>query len=120
MRNSTKESVEALRNLFPDIVVLANSKNLGYAEGFNTGIRYAYEKGADYFFILNNDTVIDKNALSALVSVAQIDDKIGFVSGKVFWYDRRNTLQTVGKQSHPITLVGEHVGAGEEDNGMYD
>ncbi|MFX0195699.1 MAG: glycosyltransferase family 2 protein [Candidatus Hodarchaeota archaeon] len=117
---STDGSVEVLSDLFPHIVVLASSTNLGYAEGFNTGIRYAYERGADYFFILNNDTVIDRKALSALVSVAETDNKIGFVSGKVFLYGYKNMLQTVGKQLHPITLVGKHLGAREEDNGMYD
>ncbi len=39
-------------------MVIENGRNLGYAEGFNAGLKYAYEHGADYFLILNNDTVV--------------------------------------------------------------
>lgn len=114
-------SVEYLKEKFGDkIHIVANEKNLGYSEGFNSGINYGMERGAHYFLIVNNDTKIDKEALTELVRVAETDPKIGFVSGKVYFYDRPEVIQTVGKRSHPITLVGPHVGAGEVDKGQYD
>jgi GT2 family glycosyltransferase len=117
---STDGSVPLLREMFPDITVIQNKKNLGYAEGFNTGIRHAFEKGADYFLILNNDTAIDKDALKELIKVAENDPMVGLVSGKVYFYDRPDVLQTVGKQEHPITIVGRHIGMYEADTGQYD
>ena len=117
---STDGSVSALRAQYPDITIIENGRNLGYAEGFNVGLRYAYENGADYFLIMNNDTVIDPHALTELVKVAETRPDIGFVSGKVYWYNEPNRLQTAGKLSSPDTLVGGHVASGEVDVGQVD
>jgi hypothetical protein len=53
------------------------------------------------------------------VKAAQASDKIGFVTGKVYWYANPNVLQTVGRYSDPDKLAGGHVGSGEVDNGQY-
>lgn len=114
-------SVAALKEKFPDIIIIENGNNLGYADGFNNGLKFAFENGADYFLIVNNDTVIDSEALINLVKTAEMDERIGFVSGKVYWHDKPDTLQTIGRMSHPVTLVdGPHVGSGEVDRGQYD
>jgi len=117
---STDGSVSTLRAQYPDITIIENGRNLGYAEGFNTGLRYATQQKADYSLILNNDTVIDPSALAELVRVAERDPRIGFVSGKVYFYDEPNRLQTVGRLSHPVLLVYGQLGSGEEDQGQYD
>ncbi len=117
---STDGSVSALRTKYPNITIIENGRNLGYAKGFNSGIRYALGKGADYFLILNNDTVIDPNALGELVRVAEKEHRTGFVSGKVYFYDEPNRLQTVGRSSHPILIVRDLIGHRELDNGQYD
>jgi len=117
---STDGSVAALRGKYSDIIIVENGRNLGYAEGFNTGMRYGLQQRADYFLILNNDTVIDPNAPGELVRVAERDPRIGFVSGKVYFYDEPNRLQTVGKNSHPVFIVGSHIGGKEIDVGQYD
>lgn len=117
---STDGSVDTLRAQHPDITVLANDKNLGYAEGFNIGIRRAYQNGADYFLIVNNDTVLDPDALAEMVKIAEQDARIGFVSGKVFWYTKRDVLQTVGRLNDPLLLIGPHIGSGQVDHGQFD
>ncbi|MCK4614324.1 MAG: glycosyltransferase family 2 protein [Thermoplasmata archaeon] len=114
-------SVDHLKEKLGDkIHIVANGKNLGYADGFNSGINYVMEREANYILILNNDTKIDKNALTELVKTAESDPKIGFVSGKVYHFNKPNVIQTVGKLTDPITLVGAHVGANEMDEGQYD
>ena len=117
---STDGSVQSIRQRFPKILIVENERNLGYSEGFNIGINKAMNMGAEFLLILNNDTIIDPKALTELVNIAQSDDRIGFVSGKVYHYNRPNILQTVGKSTDPIKLVGSHIGADEEDNGQYD
>jgi len=114
-------SVQYLKKKFKKkISIIACEKNLGYSKGFNSGIRYAMRRGAEYLLILNNDTVIHKDALTELVSIAESDPKIGFVSGKVYHYEKPNVLQTIGKKRHPIYIVKGHVGANELDEGQYD
>jgi GT2 family glycosyltransferase len=117
---SSDGSVEAFRQGYPDVTVIANDTNLGYAEGFNTGLEWAYQHDAAYSLIVNNDTVIDPLALSELVKVAERQPDIGFVSGKVYWYNEPNRLQTAGRLSSPGTLVGGHVASGEVDVGQVD
>ena len=118
---STDGSVSAFKAQYPDLTVIENGRNLGYAEGFNIGMRYAAQKGADYFLILNNDTVIDRDALKEMVCVAEGDYQIGFVTGKVYFHDDPQRIQTVGKYQDPISLVrGGNVGNNEIDEGQYD
>lgn len=117
---STDDSVAFVRENFPAVRIVETGSNLGYARGFNAGLEYAAARGADYFLIMNNDTVIDRNALSALVETAQTHEKAGFVTGKIYFYDQPDTFQTVGKKEDPITWNGGHIGWGEKDVGQYE
>ncbi|UCG92249.1 MAG: glycosyltransferase family 2 protein [candidate division WOR-3 bacterium] len=119
---STDGSNSALRRKFGNrITILENKENLGYAQGFNIGLNYGFEKNnADYCLVMNNDTVIDPSAISEMVRVAETDDSIGFVTGKVYYFDNPTVLQTVGIKEDPITWLGNHIGKGEEDRGQYD
>lgn len=65
---SSDESVERVRNQFPLVEILENGTNLLFAEGNNRGILLALQRGADYVFILNNDTKTDPSCLSLLIS----------------------------------------------------
>jgi GT2 family glycosyltransferase len=119
---STDGSVSALRAEFgEEIDIIENRRNCGYAKGFNRGLEYGFvEKQADYCLVMNNDTIIDTRAITQLVKVAATDQRIGFVTGKVYYYERPNVFQTVGKMNDPIRWNGDHIGNGEEDNGQYD
>ncbi len=110
-----------VRENFSQVRLLRIDKNLGYSGGFNLGLEYAFGRNeADYALISNNDVRVDSKAIAELVSIAKTDKKIGFVTGKVYYYDRPNILQTVGKYEDPIRWNGDHVGNNEEDTGQYD
>lgn len=116
--DNTKEWVE--KN-YPDVFVLRTEKNLGYSGGFNFGLDYAFNKNnADYVLITNNDVKADSKVISELVKVADTDPMIGFVTGKVYYYDQPDTLQTVGKYEDPVRWNGDHIGNREIDKGQYD
>jgi len=116
--DGTKEYVE---QHYPDAKVIRLKKNRGYSGGFNFGLEYAFnKKNADYVLITNNDVKADKNVIKSLVEVAKTDEKIGFVTGKVYYFDNPRILQTVGKKEDPILWNGGHIGGQEEDKGQYD
>jgi len=116
--DGTKEWVE--KN-FPNVFVLRTEKNLGYSGGFNLGLEYAFnKKNVDFVLITNNDVKADSNVIKELVKVALMDEMIGFVTGKVYFFDKPNILQTVGKKFDPILWNGGHIGNLEEDLGQYD
>ncbi|NLG71004.1 MAG: glycosyltransferase family 2 protein [Chloroflexi bacterium] len=84
---STDGSPQLIRSRFPQVEVIENRENLGYSEGNNVGIRCALQQEADYIFLLNNDTVVDKKMLARLVEVAESDPQIGVVGPTMFYFD---------------------------------
>lgn len=117
---STDGSEAILRKRFPDIEFIQTHANLGFA-GNNVGIRYALEQGADYVWLLNNDTVVDVEALSALVQVAESDKTLGMVGSKIFYHDNPRLLWYAGAEldpHRPYRLA--HRGVNEEERGHYD
>lgn len=94
-----------------DVEVIELPSNLGYAGGNNVGIRRALASGADYVWILNNDTVVDRESLSQLVAAAERHPKAGVIGAKVLRTDRVDTLWvawgTVTWRQSLIGLVGE-------------
>lgn len=117
---STDGSVEHVQRSFPSVHIVETGSNLGYARGFNAGLAYVAARGTDYFLIMNNDTVIDRMALSALVTTALAEECAGFVTGKVYFFDQPDTFQSVGKMEDPITWNGNHIGGFERDMGQYE
>lgn len=118
---STDGTKEWIGKNYPDVFVLRTEKNLGYSGGFNIGLDYAFnKKKADYVLITNNDVKADTKVITELVTVAETDIMIGFVTGKVYYFDKPDTLQSVGKYEDPVRWNGEHIGNKEVDNGQYD
>lgn len=106
---------------FPAAKVVRLEKNRGYSGGFNFGLDYAFvQQKADFVLITNNDVKVDSGIVSALADVARKDEKVGFVTGKAYYYDKPDTLQSVGKYEDPIRWNGEHIGLREVDKGQYD
>ncbi len=110
-----------VRTRFPQVSIVRTDKNLGYSGGFNLGLAAAFEEmQADYALVTNNDVKVDSAAISELVKVAWAHEKVGFVTGKVMYFDHPTIFQTVGKKEDPVRWNGDHIGRGEEDHGQYD
>jgi GT2 family glycosyltransferase len=90
---STNDSVARIQAAHPDVVLLESGENLGFAGGNNIGIRYALAHGADYVWLLNNDTKPAPDALSALVAKALTDRGIGAVASICYYADAPSTVQ---------------------------
>ena len=86
---STDGSLEFIRQNHPDVRVLENGANLGFAKGNNVGIRAST---ADYVLILNPDTIIHDGALDRLVQFADKHPEAGAFGCRVLNPD--GTYQT--------------------------
>lgn len=71
--NSTDDSVTYIRKRFPEVEVIANKENYGFAKANNIGIEAAMKQKMRHVFILNPDTIVDKDCLKRLLEEA--DDK---------------------------------------------
>jgi GT2 family glycosyltransferase len=81
---STDGSLQRLRARHPDVTLLPQPINRGFAEGTNVGIRHVLQKGHEYVLLLNNDTKADAGLIAALVSVA---DRRTLVAPKSYAWD---------------------------------
>lgn len=93
---STDGSTDAIRATFPQATMLCNEQNLGFTGGNNVALRYAFDKGYDYFWLLNNDTVVDVNSLTALVQAAESNPETGLLSPIIYYFNQKNKIQFCG------------------------
>jgi GT2 family glycosyltransferase len=117
---STDGSPEAIREAFPEVELLTNPDNLGFAGGNNVGIRQALSGEAAYVFVLNNDTVVDPALLDELVATAEADSRIGVVGPKIYYYDQRDRLWYAGAREQWLRRIPATVGLDELDRGQHD
>ncbi len=79
---STDRSTDIINN-FQEVILLKQTKNLGFAGGVNKGIEYAIESGFDYVALFNNDAVAEKKWLLNLVAKIEQNNKTGIVTSKI-------------------------------------
>lgn len=116
---SNDGSVEYFRQKFPEISIVENKKNVGFAEGNNIGFLEAVRCGAEYVLLLNNDTVVDSQFLKELVKTAQSRDAT-VVCPKIYSYYDKNKIESAGFVIKPILAKTTPVGYGEIDTGQYN
>jgi GT2 family glycosyltransferase len=78
------------------IVLVQNPENRGYAAGNNVGITLALAWGADAVWILNNDTVVEKNALGAIRDRLFSKKRPGLCGALVCYLDDKKVVQCQG------------------------
>ena len=87
---STDESIEFMKNNFPKVKLLKNSKNLGFALANNLAADTA--KGR-YLFFLNNDTKVKFDFLDFLVSAAEADKAVGICACKILTFEGKEEAE---------------------------
>ena len=114
---SSDGSVDAIRRAYPDVHLIENHANLGFAAGNNSAIAHALESGAEFVFLLNNDTVVDPAILSAFVDAAERMPDGGVFGAKIYYYGDKQKLWYAGGYWDAETLSFNEHGAGELDPG---
>ena len=117
---STDDSVNAILKQHPDVTLLQTGMNLGYAGGNNVGINWALEKDADYILLLNNDTIVATNLLSAFVSAAKLLPSGSILGAKIYFYDKPDTLWFAGGRWRNESNSFEHIGCGQPDSDEFN
>lgn len=78
--NSLDGSVAYIKEHFQEVVLFEQQSNLGFGAANNIGMRYALEQNADYVFLLNQDTLLDKDSIDKLVTLAYSNPEYGILS----------------------------------------
>jgi GT2 family glycosyltransferase len=93
---STEAEADTIASRFPEASLLRNGTNLGYAGGNNVGIRHALRQGARYVWLLNNDTVVHEECLTALITAGEQDARVGLLSPVIYDHAPPRDIQFAG------------------------
>jgi GT2 family glycosyltransferase len=115
---STDGSVAAIESAFPDVTVLSLQDNRGYAGNNNVGIQAAMNVGADWVFVLNEDTVLASDCIETLVHGGESDPRIGMVGPLVYHHNEPTVIQSAGGVLN-ARWQSSHLAMNEVDEGQY-
>ncbi|HAJ2684103.1 glycosyltransferase family 2 protein [Klebsiella quasipneumoniae] len=101
--------------------LIQTGSNLGFAGGNNVGLRFALNQNdMSHVWILNNDTIVEPSALSALTNKVSTDNKIGLCGSRMVYFHDRDKLQGIGGQYKPLLATTRHIAEGEPADTVFD
>ncbi|MCR5644925.1 MAG: glycosyltransferase family 2 protein [Bacteroidales bacterium] len=120
---STDGSMEFMRERFPDIKLINNGSNGGFATGYNLALR---QIEAEYFVLLNSDIEVAPHWIEPVVELMDADSQIAACQPKILSFYEKNKFEYAGASGGFIDRYGYPFCRGrvfqnlEEDKGQYD
>ena len=120
---STDESINYINTHFPQVKVVQNKENGGYAAGYNHALQ---EICADYYILLNSDVEVTDNWISPIIDVMEKDKSIAACQPKIKHFDNKNSFEYAGASGGFLDKYGYPFCRGrifetiELDEGQYD
>ena len=120
---STDDSLTFLRVNHPDIRIIQNPTNEGFARGYNTALQ---QVGADIFVLLNSDVEVTPGWIEPMVELMQADRQIAACQPKILDWHHRDRFEYAGAAGGWIDAFGYPFCRGrifdicETDLGQYD
>lgn len=113
---STDQTAEFVEARFPQVRVIRNPKNLGFAGGVNVGVRAT---SSPTVALVNQDAELDRLWLRRALDRLATDDRIAVVGSKILYPDRRTIQHAGGRVLEPLALT-DHVGYRQFDRGQFE
>ncbi|MEJ2053194.1 MAG: glycosyltransferase family 2 protein [Calditrichaceae bacterium] len=120
---STDGSQDFVHKEFPQVKLIENQKNLGFAGGCNQGMRLST---TPYILLLNNDTEMPDNFLADMLNAIEKDGKIAMVQPKILSIQEKSMFDYSGGAGGELDIFGYPFARGrifddvEKDNKQYD
>ncbi len=112
---SHDDSVEQIKKTCPAIEIHALVENRGFSGGYNYGIGLALKSGASKIFLLNNDTIVDKDTIPLL-----FDSNWDVSVPKIYFYDNPKLIWAAGARWRDFPPMVIMRGYKQQDNPGYD
>jgi len=121
VENASKDdSVEVIRDNFPNVFLIESDENLGYCGGNNLGIQEALKHEADHLLNLKNDVVVEPDFVDALVQVTESDTQIGMVCPEMYYFHQKEVIWSAGAHIDMRWGRPALIECNEIDRGQYD
>ena len=121
--NSSDDSIDLLATKFPDIKRIINKENLGYAGGYNAGLKNIKE---DLICLINNDIRVTKNWLPPIINFFKNNSNTGIVQPHILDEKEPSLFEYAGAAGGYIDRFGYPFCRGrifdqiEQDEGQYN
>lgn len=117
--NSSDDSVAYVEQQFPQTQLIKRTENGGYAVALNDGIRAGAVLDPEFYFILNNDTLVPADTLGKLVEVLLSDGQIAIAAPKIIYHDHPKKIFSLGDHIYPWLPLPVRVGRKAYDRPAY-
>lgn len=120
---STDDSVSYCKEHFPEVVIIQNSVNGGYAKGYNDALQ---DIQADLFVLLNSDVETPAGWLAPMITLFEKESSLGAAQPKILDLNKRTHFEYAGAAGGFLDALGypycrgrifEHC---ERDNAQYN
>lgn len=114
---STDDTLSILHTEYPEAIVRAMDKNMGFGQANNIGLRYALDNGYNYVFLLNQDAWLLPDTIEKLIaaqnqhpeywvlSPLQMNTAQGGVEKQFGVYCKKNKVQLNLDVPQPVDFV---------------
>lgn len=120
---SSDDSIDFLRNNYPEVKIIQNKENGGYAKGYNDALKHLSE---EILILLNSDIEVTKDWLKPIFEVFSKDSKTAAVQPKILDFKNKSYFEYAGAAGGFIDEFGFPYCRGrifetiEEDTGQYN
>jgi GT2 family glycosyltransferase len=120
---STDNSIDYIKSNFPNIKIIKNNGNYGYAKGYNEGLK---KINADIFCLLNNDVEVSQNWIKPVMNEFRSNPITAAVQPKILNYKNKDYFDYAGAAGGFIDSLGYPYCDGrihniiEKDKKQYD
>lgn len=113
---SHDDSVACIQKEFPHVEIIETKTNLGFAGGNNVALRQVLKTNTDYILLLNNDTVVKPEMLTAFVKRAEEQPDSAW-GAKLYLYDLPDTFDHFGGNWDPKSGFFRLIANRQRDDG---
>ncbi|MBJ6369188.1 glycosyltransferase family 2 protein [Snuella sedimenti] len=120
---STDDSINFIKRTYPNIKIIKNTVNGGYAKGYNDALKCIE---ADIFCLLNSDVEVTENWLPPILEIFKEESSTAIIQPKILDYKRKDYFEYAGAAGGFIDKYGYPYCRGrifntiEKDNGQYN
>jgi GT2 family glycosyltransferase len=120
---STDDSVAFVQATYPEITIIQNKGNYGYAQGYNVALQDVEE---EIYALVNSDVEVTEGWLQAVEDLFECDNETAIIQPKILDYKNKTYFEYAGAAGGFLDKYGYPYCRGrifetiEQDNGQYE
>jgi GT2 family glycosyltransferase len=120
---SNDDSLQVLKQDFPDVQVIVNDNNYGFAGGYNEALKHIHH---EFFILLNSDVEVSQNWIDPIIHLFDTDKTIAAIQPKLLDFNKKSFFEYAGAAGGFLDMYAYPLARGrifdvcEVDEGQYD